>query len=128
MTSRPGIAAALGVVGLCLLALGPGLGSESRLSYHEGFVAQGAREILASGDWSAPTIGGRPWLEKPPLPFWTAAVAGAIAGDVSPMAARLPSALAATALALGAATLAAAASAPASACWPAACRRRRPGP
>ncbi|WP_165251828.1 ArnT family glycosyltransferase, partial [Paludisphaera soli] len=94
------------IVGLCALALGPGLGAGSRLSYHEGFVAQGGREILASGDWSAPTIGGRPWLEKPPLPFWMVAAAGATVGGVSPLAARLPSALAATGLALGVAYLA----------------------
>lgn len=102
---RP-VAAWAWIVGLGLLALGPGLGSGSRLSYHEGFVAQGAREILASGDWSAPTIGGAPWLEKPPLPFWLVAAAGAVAGRVSPLAARLPSALAAIGLALGVAFLA----------------------
>lgn len=90
------------IVGLCLLAIGLGLG-RSRLSYHEAFVAQGGSEILASGSWSNPTIAGRPWLEKPPLPFWSAAATGALAGKVSPIAARTPSALAAAALALGAA-------------------------
>ena len=90
----------LAIVGLCLLAVGPGLG-RSRLSYHEAFVAQGGAEILASGAWSNPTIAGMPWLEKPPLPFWSAAAMGALAGKVSPIAARIPSALAATALALG---------------------------
>ncbi|MDG3007631.1 ArnT family glycosyltransferase [Paludisphaera mucosa] len=99
-------AAWLLLVGPCLVALGPGLGSGSRLSYHEAFVAQGGREMLESGDWSQPTIGGRPWLEKPPLPFWMAAAAGAVAGRVSPLAARLPSALAATGLALGVAFVA----------------------
>ena len=88
------------LLALCALTLGPALGTASRLTYHEAFVAQG-REILASGNWEHPTIGGRPWLEKPPLPFWMVAAAGAIAGRVSPIAARLPSALAATFLSLG---------------------------
>jgi 4-amino-4-deoxy-L-arabinose transferase-like glycosyltransferase len=92
---------------LCGLALGPGLGTATRLTYHEAFVAQGAREIALSGNWWHPAIGGLPWLEKPPLPFWLAAAVGRLAGGVSPLAARLPSALAATGLVLGVATLAA---------------------
>src|SRR4051794_16338441 len=71
----------------CLAALSalvflPGLGGSGRLSYHEAFVAQGAREILDSGGWSYPTIGGLPWLEKPPLPWWLAAALGCWAGGV----------------------------------------------
>src|SRR5204862_343265 len=79
----------------CLAALSalvflPGLGSSGRLSYHEAFVAQGAREILDSGGWAYPTIGGRPWLEKPPLPWWLTAVLGRGAGGVDEGVARLP--------------------------------------
>ena len=60
---------------LAALTLGVGLGGWSRLSYHEAFVAQAAREMLAGGDLMTPTIGGRPWLEKPPA-IWLAAMAG----------------------------------------------------
>ena len=63
--------------------------------------------MIARGDVLVPTIGGRPWLEKPPMAWWLVALAGRIAGGVSEAAARAPSALAATALALGVATLAA---------------------
>jgi len=83
------------------LAFGLGLGSSMRLTYHEAFVAQGAREILSSGHWWYPTIGGLPWLEKPPLPFWLVAGLGWCAGEVSPSVARLPSAVAAVVLVLG---------------------------
>ena len=83
------------------LSMGLGLGSSNQLTYHEAFVAQGAREILASGSWWYPTIGGRPWLEKPPLPFWLVAALGWCAGEVSPVGARLPSAFAALGLVLG---------------------------
>jgi 4-amino-4-deoxy-L-arabinose transferase-like glycosyltransferase len=96
----------------CLLALSaavllPGLGGSGRLSYHEAFVAQGAREMLDSGTWGYPTIGGRPWLEKPPLPWWLVAAAGRIAGGVDESVARLPTAIAATLMVLGVAALAA---------------------
>ena len=95
------------LVGLAALTLFPGLGGSARLTYHEAFVAQGAREILHSGEWTYPTIGGLPWLEKPPLPWWLAAAVGRLSGGVSEAAARLPSALAAIGLTLGVAVLAA---------------------
>ncbi|MEJ7636627.1 MAG: glycosyltransferase family 39 protein [Singulisphaera sp.] len=95
------------IVAMAAGTLGLGLGGSGRLTYHEAFVAQGAREMIARGDVLVPTIGGRPWLEKPPMVWWLVALAGRIAGGVSESAARAPSALAATALALGVATLAA---------------------
>jgi 4-amino-4-deoxy-L-arabinose transferase-like glycosyltransferase len=95
------------LVTLSALALLPGLGSANRLTYHEAFVAQGAREILGSGNWGYPTIGGLPWLEKPPLPWWLVAALGHCTGRVNETVARLPSALAAIGLVLGVAILAA---------------------
>jgi 4-amino-4-deoxy-L-arabinose transferase-like glycosyltransferase len=91
---------------LSALALLPGLGSSGRLTYHEAFVAQGAREILQSGEWGYPTIGGLPWLEKPPLPWWLVAMLGHCAGGVTETVARFPSALATIGLVLGVAVLA----------------------
>jgi 4-amino-4-deoxy-L-arabinose transferase-like glycosyltransferase len=83
------------IVGLSVLTLGVGLGSSGRLTYHEAFVAQAAREMTATGDILTPTIGGQPWLEKPPLAFWLVALAGKVAGGISEGVARLPSAVAA---------------------------------
>ena len=57
--------------------------------------AQVAREMLGRHDWITPTLGGKPWLEKPPLYYWQAMLAYSIFG-VSDWAARLPSALDAT--------------------------------
>ncbi len=57
--------------------------------------AQVAREMLARHDWITPTLGGKPWLEKPPLYYWQAIIAYRIFG-VSDWAARLPSAFDAT--------------------------------
>lgn len=52
--------------------------------------AQVAREMMQRGDWITPTLGGLPWLEKPPLYYWQAIIAYKIFG-VSDWAARLPS-------------------------------------
>jgi 4-amino-4-deoxy-L-arabinose transferase-like glycosyltransferase len=90
---------------LTATTVGVGLGSSTRLTYHEAFVAQGASEILGSGQWWYPTIGGLPWLEKPPLPFWLAAMCGWVVGTISETTARFPSALAALGLVLGVAVL-----------------------
>jgi len=59
--------------------------------------AQVAREMLARHDWVTPTLGGRSWLEKPPLYYWQAMLAYRLFG-VSDWAARLPSAADATLL------------------------------
>lgn len=97
----------MAVLALATLTLGTGLGRAGRLTYHEAFVAQAAREMIASGDILTPTLGGRPWLEKPPLAVWLAALTGRVAGDLTESAARAPSALAGALLALGIATFAA---------------------
>jgi len=52
--------------------------------------AQVAREMLARHDWITPTLGGIPWLEKPPLYYWQAMIAFRMFG-VTDWAARLPS-------------------------------------
>ena len=104
---RPRLTHLACLIGLAALALFPGWAARPGLTYHEAFVAQGAREILDSGQWLYPTIGGLPWLEKPPLPWWLAAAFGRFAGGIDETVARLPSALAAIGLVLGVAVLAA---------------------
>lgn len=51
--------------------------------------AQVPAEMAASGDWVLPTLDGTPYVEKPPLWYWTAAASYEILG-VSEGAARLP--------------------------------------
>ncbi len=70
------------------------LGSARTFTGHESYPAQGAREMLATGDWLVPRVAGVPWLEKPPLTHWAIAAAGSVAGEVNELVARLPSALA----------------------------------
>jgi 4-amino-4-deoxy-L-arabinose transferase-like glycosyltransferase len=53
-----------------------------------------ARDMAETGDWVTPRLYGKPWFEKPPLYYWSAAVSFKLFG-VSEAAARLPSAIAA---------------------------------
>lgn len=69
--------------------------SGKSFNYHEARYAQGAREMLESGEWLVPTIGGRPRLQKPPLVYWSMAAAMAAFGSAREWPARLPSVLAA---------------------------------
>ena len=61
-----------------------------------------ARDMAAGGDWVTPRLHGEPWLEKPILYYWVAALGYRVFGD-GELAARLPSVLGAltTMLALG---------------------------
>ncbi len=71
-----------------------------RLSYpllepDEARNAQIALEMYQSGDWVSLTRKGRPYMDKPPLLFWSISTCYRLFGP-SPFAARLPVALAAT--------------------------------
>ena len=65
----------------------PIVGEESRW-------ANGAREMLASGDWIVPRQQGRMFPERPPMTSWAMAVAGSFRGEVDAIAVRLPSVVA----------------------------------
>jgi len=53
-----------------------------------------AQEMMASGQWGIPTLGGDLRFEKPPLYYWLICLAAAMTGgEVGDFAARLPSAL-----------------------------------
>ena len=101
-----GLAGLGALVGLSALTMGVGLGGAGRLTYHEAIVGQAAREMLDTGRVLIPTIGGRPWLEKPPLAVWLVAALGRLAGGVDESVARAPSAVAAGLLVLGVASVA----------------------
>lgn len=60
---------------------------------HEVRVLETAREMLEFDDWIVPRFAGALRLEKPPLPYWTAALAYAAAGGPSVAAARHATAL-----------------------------------
>ena len=83
------------LAGFCAFLFFFGLGYFGLIGADEPRYAQVAREMLARHDWITPTLGGKPWLEKPALYYWQAMVAYRMFG-VSDWAARLPSAVDAT--------------------------------
>lgn len=85
---------AIVLVAVWALAYLPNLGLRT-LRLEEGRRATPAREMLASGDFIRPTLYGETYLSKPPLYYWIVAATGSILGEVTPLAVRLPSALAA---------------------------------
>jgi 4-amino-4-deoxy-L-arabinose transferase-like glycosyltransferase len=54
-----------------------------------------AREMIRSGDWVVPHCRGEVYIDKPPLLFWLIAIPSWFYGSVTPLIARLPSALSA---------------------------------
>jgi 4-amino-4-deoxy-L-arabinose transferase-like glycosyltransferase len=83
------------LAGFCGFLFFFGLAYFGLIGADEPRYAQVAREMLARHDWITPTLGVKPWLEKPPLYYWQAMLAYSIFG-VSDWAARLPSAVDAT--------------------------------
>jgi len=92
---RPALTDWLLLFGFCAFLFFFGLAYFGLVGADEPRYAQVAREMLARHDWITPTLGGKPWLEKPALYYWQAMVAYRVFG-VSDWAARLPSALDAT--------------------------------
>ena len=65
-----------------------GLGSFPLVGPDEPRYAEVAREMFARRDFITPTLGGRPWFEKPPLLYWMMILSYRVLG-VSEYAARL---------------------------------------
>lgn len=87
------------LAGVCAFLFFYGLDRFGLIGADEPRYAQVAHEMLERCDWITPVLGGRPWLEKPPLYYWQAMLAYRMFG-VSDWAARLPSAVDATLLVL----------------------------
>src|SRR5215467_1408658 len=87
------------LAGFCVFLFFYGLGQFGLIGADEPRYAQVARERLDRHDWITPSLGGHPWLEKPPLYYWQAMLAYAALG-VSDVAARVPGAVDATLLVL----------------------------
>ena len=58
------------LIGFCVVSFGLFLLDGKTRNVHETVHCQNAREMMADGDWLVPHYAGRPWLERPPLPFW----------------------------------------------------------
>ncbi len=89
------------LAGFCVFLFFYGIGQFGLVGADEPRYAQVAREMMERHDWITPTLGGHPWLEKPPLYYWQAIIAYRIFG-VRDWVARLPSALDASLIVLAA--------------------------
>ncbi len=85
-------------VALPLVAIGMGcffgIGAAGLFDLDEGLYATAARQMVESGDWLVPRVGTDAFFDKPPLTYWAQALSMKVFG-FTPLAARLPSALAA---------------------------------
>ena len=71
------------LLGLSILLLATGLGFRDPWPADEPRFALIARDMLASGDWLVPRVGGDLYPDKPPFYFWLLALAiGAMGGSV----------------------------------------------
>ncbi len=61
------------------------------LTYHEAYFAEPAREMLRTGDWLIPRVGGVPSWQKPPMTHWMIAATMGLLRTESEWAVRLPS-------------------------------------
>jgi len=73
------------------------LGGHDLWAPDEPYFAEGAREMVVDGEWAVPHVNGVVTTDKPPLFFWLIALLSLPLGTVTPLTARLPSALAALA-------------------------------
>ena len=80
----------------CLALFGYSMFSGRPLSLHEGRLPEVSREMMRNGNWLIPMSGGRPWLERPPLPHWMTIATSAVLGQHcdSVWVVRLPAAIA----------------------------------
>ena len=83
----------LALIAFCGFLFFAGLQGVGLVGADEPRYAQIAREMLQRGDWVTPVLYGHPWLEKPPLYYWTTMLAYKAAGEVSDWTARLPAAI-----------------------------------
>jgi 4-amino-4-deoxy-L-arabinose transferase-like glycosyltransferase len=83
------------IVSAGLLLCGGGLAGRDLWDPDEPRTAVVTQGIVRSGEWAVLQQGGRPYLEKPPLYYWLAAIPSLPAGQVSELTVRLPSSLAA---------------------------------
>ena len=92
-----GVLSGLWLALLCGVAFFRNLGILGLVDKTEALQVEVTRRMAASGDWITPFWNGAPYFDKPVWPYWMGGLSFRWFG-VSPWAARLPSALAASAV------------------------------
>lgn len=94
------LAAWAALTAFAALLFGVNLGGSHVLTDHEILVGGVARQMAEDGTWYMLFIGDHPWLEKPPLPHWLAALSGLAWGSFTEFTVRFPFAIAGVAAVL----------------------------
>ncbi|HEX7116525.1 MAG TPA: glycosyltransferase family 39 protein [Steroidobacter sp.] len=82
------------LIGLTLVLVATGIGLRDPWPADEPRFALVARDMVASGEWLLPRVGGEPYADKPPVFFWLIAFGLELTGSMR-IAFLLPSALSA---------------------------------
>ena len=69
-----------------------GLGAQPLMGVDEGMYGSASLNMLLSGDYVVPSLGGQPFYDKPPLCYWAQSLSMKLFG-VNELALRLPSAV-----------------------------------
>lgn len=72
--SRPGVLPLWVVVALAIAYVFPGLTDYGPWKPDEPYVFGMVHSLMQSGDWVVPMLAGEPFMEKPPLYMWAAAI------------------------------------------------------
>ncbi len=70
---------------LCLIWLGTGLVGHDPWKPDDAFSFRMIYSMLHHGDWLVPTLAGEPFLDKPPLYYWTAALSAKLFSPLLPL-------------------------------------------
>jgi 4-amino-4-deoxy-L-arabinose transferase-like glycosyltransferase len=70
---------------LCLIWLGTGLVGHDPWKPDEAYSFGLIYSMLQSGDWLVPTLAGEPFMDKPPLFYWTAALFAKLCTPLLPL-------------------------------------------
>jgi 4-amino-4-deoxy-L-arabinose transferase-like glycosyltransferase len=66
---------------VCAVVFGISVIDGRVLTTHEATHCQNVREMFANGEYLIPTYGGRPWLERPPVPHWLTGMIAVLVAD-----------------------------------------------
>jgi 4-amino-4-deoxy-L-arabinose transferase-like glycosyltransferase len=72
------------LAGFCTFLFFYGIAQFGLIGADEPRYAQVSREMLQRQDWITPTLGGRAWLEKPPLYYWQTMLVYSVLGVTMP--------------------------------------------
>lgn len=68
---------------VCFALAVPALADGRCLTTHESTHCLNVREMFTSGQYLIPTYGGRPWLERPPVPHWLTGIPASLVADTA---------------------------------------------